>query len=461
MLMRYITKISVKKWAIAMVVMPLLLLSYVQATPYEKNTRVCFIGDSITHKGFYPYYIRLFYSLRRPEKPVYFFNCGIAGGTAKTANSVYQWDIKAKNIDAATIMLGMNDVGQNFGSQYQTPKEINSNVEKQISAVKGISLLSKRLLTDEIQISLITPSIYDQTASFNSSKPNLLGKNDALKYISQHVNALATKHSLPLFDFQKATFTANEKLQQQNPKATVIGKDRVHPAEVGHFLMAHEFLTKQEFSPFISKTIIDIDKGKVIEALNNKISDLKITVDEVSFTSLESSLPFPIPEEAKSALALIPFNQTLNQQHLQLQGLETGLWTVYIDDIEIGQYLAKTLDTGINLAENTKTPMYQQALQVAQKSYLASELDANILRGITWIKAFLLRDDKLNINNLIAVEKHLHEKLPKKSFQQKQSKIYLANYQQEQKIEQQVFSFFKQSYKLSQPITHSFTFRKL
>ncbi|WP_019026053.1 hypothetical protein [Colwellia piezophila] len=56
-----------------------------------------------------------------------------------------------------------------------------------------------------------------------------------------------------------------------------------------------------------------------------------------------------------------------------MQGLETGLWALYIDNIEVGSYLAATLDTGINLAENTKTPMYQQALQVAKKSYLASE----------------------------------------------------------------------------------------
>lgn len=321
--------------------------------------------------------------------------------------------------------------------------------------------MSKRLLADEIQISLITPSIYDQTASFSSSKPNLFGKNDALKYISQQVSTLAMKHSLPLFDFQKATYTANAKLQQQTPQATVIGKDRVHPAELGHFLMAHEFLTKQEFSPFISKTIIDVDKGKEIEIVNNKISNLKITPHEVSFTSLESSLPFPIPEQAQAALALIPFSQTLNQQHLKLQVLETGLWTVYIDNIEIGQYLAETLEAGINLAKNSKTPMYQQALQVAKKSYLASELDANILRGIAWIKAFLSRDDKLNINDKSAVEKYLNDYLPKKTFQQKQAKIYLDNYQKEHNIQQQVFTFFEQSYKLSQPITHTFSFRKL
>lgn len=127
--MKIFSKIRVKEWAAIVLVMPLFLLSNIQAAPYEINTRVCFIGDSITHKGLYPFYVRLFYTLRRPAKPVHFLNCGIAGGTAKTANSVYQWDIIAKNIDAATIMLAMNDVGQRFGSKYQNLDERNYNIE--------------------------------------------------------------------------------------------------------------------------------------------------------------------------------------------------------------------------------------------------------------------------------------------------------------------------------------------
>ena len=46
---------------------------------FEEGSRVCFVGNSITHNGEFHHNVLLYHVTRFPEQPVSFYNCGISG----------------------------------------------------------------------------------------------------------------------------------------------------------------------------------------------------------------------------------------------------------------------------------------------------------------------------------------------------------------------------------------------
>ena len=49
---------------------------------------------------------------------------------------------------------------------------------------------------------------------------------------------------------------------------------------------------------------------------------------------------------------------------LRIKSLKKGYYDVMIDSVTIGDYSARELKKGINLATNTRTPQYQQSANV-------------------------------------------------------------------------------------------------
>ena len=71
----------------------------------------------------------------------------------------------------------------------------------------------------------------------------------------------------------------NSMMQKDDPYSTIIGKDRVHPASAGGFVMAYKYLTDAKENPTVSKvSIIAGEKPKVALLENCDVSDL-ISVD--------------------------------------------------------------------------------------------------------------------------------------------------------------------------------------
>ena len=78
----------------------------------------------------------------------------------------------------ATIMLGMNDVNRaSFATKIQTPHQQTKFNQLQADAearyLEHMTKIIERLLQNSIEVTLIKPSIYDQTAQL--PKENLLG----------------------------------------------------------------------------------------------------------------------------------------------------------------------------------------------------------------------------------------------------------------------------------------------
>jgi len=97
---------------------------------FQKDNRVCFIGDSITHDGPYLSYVYLFYATRFPDRRWEIYNAGGGGGTADGAVRRFDWDIAANKPTVASILLGMNDVNRGLYG----PDKRGAEIEKQREA---------------------------------------------------------------------------------------------------------------------------------------------------------------------------------------------------------------------------------------------------------------------------------------------------------------------------------------
>lgn len=435
--------------------------------PFEDGDRVCFVGDSITHGGLYHSYVQLFYTTRFPGRKIHFFNCGISGDSAGGAGQRFPWDIGAKRPTIAAIMLGMNDVNRGLYGK-NSPDEANLK-QRQIAIerhVANMRKLSEQLRKTGCRLIFITPSIYDQTSTMD--KENLFGVNDALGICAEHARKLAAEFGGSVVDFHGVMGRINAEYQTSDPKATIVGGDRVHPGPMGHLVMAYTFLKAQSVHPYVSKTVIDAADSAVVESLNCTVEDLSATTTAVSFTSHEKALPFPIPRGTEKALELVPFVRELNQEVLAVRELSPGDYELTIDDTPVGKYSAGDLAGGVNLAENTNTPQYKQAAKVAAANEKRHSLVANKLRSFVNTEIYLRSLKTVNLVDFEAVKKSLNARVEKLREQKNantdyyahQAKLYLEEKCEEPRYKQEVEQALETMLTENQPKKHRYVLRK-
>ncbi|MGJ8692537.1 MAG: GDSL-type esterase/lipase family protein [Thalassotalea sp.] len=349
---------------------------------FNTGERIVFIGDSITHGGSYHKNIFLFNATRYPNKKLRYYNAGVSGDTAAGTIERFDEDVTRHQPSIATIMLGMNDSESWLYEQAPVTATEQAKFLTEQSQIRGKYLANMNTLAESLtalnsQIIFIKPSIYDDTAQL--PKTSLIGKNAELIHYGKEIEQLAKKHQATIVDFQTPLLKVNKSLQAQDPKASVIGADRVHPAEQGHFVMAYSFLSAQAESQYVSNFQIDA-KAKQLNTFTqcDLTQAVTITSRSVDFWCQGKTLPFPVEVGQQEAAKWVPFQAELNQQFYQVAGLEKGLYQLTIDDTIVGKYSYQTLAKGINLAANRKTPMYQQALKVKALNDQRAQLSAQI-----------------------------------------------------------------------------------
>ena len=70
---------------------------------------MCFVGDSITHRGLYIAHIATHYRKYYPDSKVEFYDCGISGGNLGNSIKVYEEDTALYEPTHAVLMIGVND----------------------------------------------------------------------------------------------------------------------------------------------------------------------------------------------------------------------------------------------------------------------------------------------------------------------------------------------------------------
>ena len=340
---------------------------------------LCFAGDSITHHGYYPKHIALYYVTRFPNVPVKFRNAGVEGNSAIHVLSRIDSDLRPDKKTVFTLMLGMNDCryGRLVGLRPEDKKARHAEFLEEFK--NRIAELSEALAEDSKKLILLSSSIYDGESDIK--KPITVGingeiipkkddsktpeRNRILKDYADFIVNYAKSNSIACADIWKATDEANKAMHLSDKSMSAIGPDRVHPFNLGGLIIAEAFLSAMGESPIVSEVSIDALKPEATKSVNAKVSALaKNSAGSISFELLERSLPYPITGETAPAAKLLDFYSKLDKQILRVQNLPGKRYNLLIDGKSVGKYTAKDFSKGINLALNPETPQYKQALEV-------------------------------------------------------------------------------------------------
>lgn len=355
-----------------------------QNSVFKQGDRVCFVGNSITYNGGFFHQIALYYATRYPDMKLDIINCGVPGNVAGQVIARMDSDILINKPTVAVIKLGMNDVDKTLYTVQAAKQPDIAQKRQQVLATyrKNYEIIINTLLKHGCRVILQTPTIYDETAALADVR--LPGRNGALKLCAGYVKELGAKYKLKVVDYWTPMDEISRKYQQADSTKTIIGPDRVHPGPMGHFIMAYEFLKSTEQKPMVSSVTIDAGHLNKTIIVNGLLSSVKFTEVKISFDWRENSLPFAVAKDAQPALALVPFQGDLNREIVKVSALKTGNYNLLIDGKPVGSFSAVQLSDGIDLAQNTVTPQYQQAAKILAlfQQYWQLEAKVRYLRAL-------------------------------------------------------------------------------
>ncbi|MEI6142168.1 MAG: sialate O-acetylesterase [Mariniphaga sp.] len=429
---------------------------------FKDGDRVCFVGNSITHNGEFHSDLFLYYATRFPKEKVSFFNCGISGDVAGGILSRMDSDILVHKPTVAVVMIGMNDVNRNL---YTKANEGNLEADqKKAAAIEGYKKNTTKIAdifkNYGSRLILQLPTIYDQTAKIATE--NLFGVNDALGKCAEHLKSVAPEYQATVIDYYSLLKKINEEGQKKDSAYTIIGADRVHPQSPGHLIMAYQFLKTTGAPKYVSKIVIDARHKNITESTNCQVEIKSSKKKKIQFDCIANALPYPVKKEALPALSLVPFSEDLNQEILQINNLESGDYNLFIDNILINTYHSDLFKDGINLAGDTITPQYRQALQIRAlcEDYRAV---GGKLRNIAYIEYKNLGDFKGNVNDFEAVKAFLDQKIPQTTHPYIKANLeqYLINKPNQNLFKAQLEEIRNRIYQVNIPVKHSYTIVKI
>jgi lysophospholipase L1-like esterase len=384
------------------------------AQPFQSGDTVCWVGDSITHGGTYHAIVELFYATRFPDRTIHYYNDGIGGDRASAIMSDEPYrlnvDILAHKPTVATIMLGMNDVNRaDYGPDKSGP-EIEARRQQFLDLYsENMHKLMDSLTKAGAKLILIQPSIYDQTTTLPGAGPNAFGSNDALGKCSRQIEQWAGEYHAGTVNFYGVMNEVNQREQKKDAAYTLVGKDRIHPGPVGHFVMAYTFLKAQNLPGEVAVMKINARKDKPAGLVNAEVRHIAKTGAGVEFDALEKSLPLVVPDAARPALDLVPFMSELNRETLMVTGLGKGQYTLKIDNEDAGEFSSAEMAAGIQLAGNPKTPQYRQSAAATKISADRTKV-GQTLRDIAAQK-YNLSKAKVDVSDGADVEKRMREQI--------------------------------------------------
>lgn len=401
-------------------------------TPFKEGDRAVFLGNSITDGGHYHSYIWLYYMTRFPDMNLRILNAGIGGDTAYDMNKRLDGDVFSKKPTVLMVTFGMNDSGY---LEYNGDNSKEFGEQKYQECYKNYQLMEKRFQgLSGTRIVLMGSSPYDETAQIKDNT-SLRGKNATMERIVEFQKESAATNNWEFMDLNEPMTAINQQFQQKDPSFTICGNDRIHPDNDGHMIMAYLFLKAQGLA---RKEVADIElhatKKEPVKSVNCEITNIRKNGKDLSFDYLSNALPYPLDTVARGwgtkksqaeALKVIPFMTDMNREMLTVKGLK-GNYQLLIDGQEVGTWSADELAKGINLAAESKTPQYQQALAIMHLNEHRWEIERNF-REYAWIqfgffqqkgllfandrKAIEVMDENLSENLWLRVNRNMYEKM--------------------------------------------------
>ena len=458
-----------KKFVLASVIAALGLssMSAQEIKPFTEGERAVFLGNSITDGGHYHSYIWLYYMTRFPDMPIKIFNGGIGGDTAYDMNKRLDNDIFSLNPTSLMVTFGMNDSGY-FEYNGDNAKEFGE--QKYQESIKNYQNMEKRFKNlHDTRILLVGKSPYYDGAKIEGN--NFPGKNATIERIIAYQMESAKKNGWEHIDWNAPMMEINRKAQQKDPSFTLCGTDRIHPDNHGHMVMAYLFLKAQGFAgKKVADINIDAKNMKVTNEENCKITNLSKNGKTISFDYLANSLPYPMDTIARGwmmshpqalATEVIPFVEEMNQELLTVSGL-SGKYRLLIDGEEMGTWSGKDFAKGVNLAEITWTPQYQQALAVMHLNERRWDIERGT-REYAWCQhGFFQQEGLLNANNRRAIEA-MDRGAKTNDWVKNHRNAYTATMHApvREAIQGEMDLLVDKIYEINKPVTHKIELRKI
>lgn len=382
--------------------------------PFKKGDRVVFVGNSITDGGHYHSYIWLYYMTRFPDQRLDMFNAGIGGDVAEQIYRRFDGDVLDKKPTVVTLTFGMNDTKYFEFNSKDADEIAKKSVATSYASYKKIEEKLKAL--PAVRKVLIVSSPYDETVKLpNNYFPK---KSLAMLEVAKFQEEAAKKNNWGFVDFNRPMTAINTKGQQTDSLFTICGGDRIHPGQDGHMIMAYIFLKNQglQGKP-VSDVVINTSAKTAGQAVNCAVTGIQGNGSSIKFDYLAKALPYPVDTIARGwgattsqaqALKLIPFTNEFNKEMLTVKNLAPGKkYSLKIDGQMIGNWTAAQFAEGINLAEQTKTPQYQQAQTIMFLNEDRWELERR-LRVYAWVEYNVLWERNLlfkdNLSTLDTLE---------------------------------------------------------
>lgn len=348
---------------------------------------------------------------RFPDMRLTILNAGIGGDQASDMYNRLEGDVLSKRPTVLMVTFGMNDSGY-FEYNGDNPQAFaDKKIEESYNAYKKIEERLKGL--QNTKIVLLGSSPYDETAVIDGNTP-FKNKNEAMLRIVDFQKESAAKNGWYFYDYNKPMTEINQTNQQADPTFALCGNDRIHPDNDGHMVMAYLFLKAQGLSGNeVASVNIDASREEVNSLSKCTITNLKKTPRGITFDYLAESLPYPVDTIARGwgskksqaeALNIVPFTDEMNKEMLTVSGLKSGKYTLFVDEEEIGVWSAADLAKGINLATQTNTPQYQQALRIMFLNEERWEIERRF-REYAWVQFnFFKSKGLLDANNREAIK---------------------------------------------------------
>lgn len=340
----------------------LLLLCALAITPnlfaqdfyLHNGDRVVFYGDSITAQRYYTRDIQDFVATRYPDLHVSFHNAGVpgdkvTGGYAGDVSTRVKRDVTPWNPTVITAMLGMND------GDYMSPDpKVLSDYE---TGYKHLLALLRSSAPDA-KITLLENTPYDEI----THGTQFAGYMATTEQNAKASQSIAAQEHLPIVDTFSPVYQLLQCAKDTNVSfASLLVTDRIHPAEPTHWIIAAATMKAWGVNPVVSTV-------KLSAASDTATTDrTKVTAITGSGKSLEwdqqdEALPLPLDFDNALASFVVSVSDVLavDQETLQVTGLQTGTFKLRIDSTDIGTFTSNELSNGINLAA-METPMWQQA----------------------------------------------------------------------------------------------------
>jgi lysophospholipase L1-like esterase len=369
--------------------------------PFKAGDRIAFVGNSITDGGHYHSYIWLYYMTHLPNTRITCYNVGIGGDAINQIYDRFDDDVFSKKPNVLTLTWGMNDSGY-FEWYRADAKDVMA--KKLENSYKYYALVEEKLKQRaDIRKIYILGSPYDDASKFNNK--NLYpGKRAFFSNLIDFQEQAAKKNGYGYVDFFHPMTAINQREQAKDSTYSLTPNDRIHPDNDGHLVMAYLFLKTQGLdNQSVAEIGVNAQSKAVSKSVNCRVSNVVANADSVSFNYLANSLPYPLDtiprawgnrKPQSDALKVIPFTKEFNQEILSVKGLKGSDYDVLIDGEQIGRWSAKQLADGVNMAEITTTPQYQQAIQVRELNEERWEIERRF-RNYNWIQFDFLKEKGL------------------------------------------------------------------